>query len=206
MSIKRSAITLYLKLVNQWIESLKAVDLNTLRFIRGHSRLFLMLAKKRRSNIFAVSNIFKITVPASLEINFSTTTDMRASGIARIPPSSNILEQEVEACVLTTMRSMSLRMLLYRTGRFGFRHTNVHELICFIRQHPRRFQTSGSIVSIIIPETYGHEGCIGLLTASHDKKSGIPVLEPVQAAQFARTADKQPIIAAGTQILILLTP
>lgn len=204
MQFKLSAATLYVKLINQWIDALKTMDAKTLRFIRGNLKTFVLLSSRNKyASMIGVSNSFLLPISDHSIEDLAQQYNVELLWKGERFESVN---EHGKYCVVTTLRAMTLRRLLAILQLHHLKPSSVKALLCLAGAHYEPRITERAL-TILYPNSAedmrDHFFFTIVKSKSEGKKAGIKL---IQAASFARKADGRPVIAAGTQILVELLP
>lgn len=207
MSLKASALKLYLSLINQWMDSLKSLDAKSLRFIRGNLQLFLTLAKRNHSTTLALGRPFRLSIPQQNHLEFAEQVGVKLAWKEQAGSEPNLIAGEITACIVTTMRAMTLRRLIrtLQMHHLDFEYNWIIAQIAIIQQHAARISTA-PVFGLISTNAINNERDIFFSVLKKGKQGRLPAISLVQATTYARKADRQPVMAAGTQIMVRLMP
>lgn len=198
MKLKLATAALYVRIINQLMESIREADIGTLRFIRGNLRLFLVMTTgKKRSPVIAISEPSTVTLRDSVVIESPELIDME-----KTPETTDANQRRIKVCRVTAMRTMTLHRLLKTLHTHHMVPADLEILNLYIEQHTKRLAI-GDLFGIEMPEACRNARDI-LLAVATTKKDRETKIRPVQAASLARKADKIPIIPAGTRVLAIL--
>lgn len=198
MKLKLATAALYLRIINQLMDSIREADIGTLRFIRGNLRLFLIMTTgKKRSPVIAISEPSTLILRDSIVMANPEMLDTEHDS-----ETTEISQRRIKVCRITTMRKMTLHRLLKTIYTHHMIPADLEILNLYIDQHKKRLAI-GDLFGIEIPSTCRNAWDI-LFAVAHTKKSGETEIKPIQAASLARKADKIPVIPAGTRILVIL--